>query len=266
MANKTNRNGGETANNKTRVLLYDVETSPNLAYIWGKYEQDALGDFVKERQIISIAWKWLGVSKIECLALPMLKSYKLDPGNNLELIEKFHAVMSQADIAIAHNIDEFDDKMVNTDMIKHGLRPLPPHLTVDTLRVARSKFRFNSNKLNDLGAFLKCGKKVKHWGFELWSRCMAGDPVAWKLMMRYNKGDVSLLEKVYLKLRPWMTKHPDMNALDGRDACPVCKSRNMKKQGFKIVAGGKKQNFQCRDCGRWSIGAFVPKTDTWKFR
>lgn len=261
-ANKTNQGkAGETA---VRVLLYDVESSPNLAYVWGKYEQNALGDFVKERQIISFAWKWLGEKQVHVLALPSFKSYARFPENNRALILKLHALFSQADIIVGHNIDDFDDKMANTDFIKHGLQPPPPHKTVDTLKVARSKFRFNSNKLDDLGAFLKLGRKIKHDGFGLWVRCLAGNNKAWSLMKRYNKNDVTLLERIYLRIRPWMTNHPNMTALDGKEACPTCRSKNIKRSGWLVLQNTKKQRFACKDCGRWFSGSVVQQK--WKFK
>ena len=237
-----------------KVLLYDVESTPNLAHVWGKYEQNVLGDFVKERQIISVAWKWLGKSEVHVLTLPMFKSYKRNPEDNRELIEAFYKVISDADIAIGHNIDDFDDKMFNTEAIKHGLTPPQPHKTVDTLKVARRYFRFNSNKLDDLGKFLKLGKKLKHWGFELWVRCMKGDPKAWSLMARYNKKDVVLLEKVYLRLRPWMVNHPDMNLIDGHIGCPYCRGTHLRKGGWNYAKGGNSRRYQClaKGCGKWS--------------
>ena len=250
--------------NETRVLLYDVETSPNIAYIWNRYEQDALGEFIRERQIISIAWKWLGEKKVHVQALPSYKLYARFPEKNKELIVKLHKLFSEADVVVGHNVDEFDDRMANTDFIKNGLPPPPPHKTVDTLKFARHKFRFNSNKLDDLGAVLKLGRKVKHPGFELWAKCLQGDKKAWALMMEYNKGDVVLLEKVYLKMRPWMKNHPVMTALDGIEACPVCRSKRVQARGWLLLGIGRRRRFQCMDCGKWSHGVVV--NQKWRFR
>lgn len=259
IANKTNRVGGETATGRIKVLLYDVESSPNVAYIWNKYEQNALGDFIKERQIISVAWKWLGEKEVHVIALPSFKSYKKRPEDNEALVRYFHKVISKADIVIGHNVAAFDDKMVNTDFLFHGLRPPPPHKTIDTLRVARSRFRFNSNKLGDLGARLGLGKKVSTGGFDLWVRCLRGDNKAWALMMKYNKGDVVLLEKIYLKLRPWMTNHPDMNAVERVFGCPVCRSKNTIRCGWHITMRGRQIRFKCKDCGKWSLGKLIKR-------
>lgn len=247
-----------------RVLLYDIESSPNLSWIWGKYEQNALGDFVKERQVISIAWKWLGEKETHVLALPSFRGYKKDPENNRELILRIHELFSRADVVVGHNVDQFDDKMVNAEFVVHNLKPPPPHKSVDTLKVARRYFRFNSNKLNDLGKRLKLGEKHETGGFSLWVGCMRGDPKSWATMMLYNQKDVVLLEKIYLRLRPWMTNHPDVNALDNHIGCPLCKGVNMSRRGWSISGGGRRRRYQCRDCGKWAKGAKVKKEDRYR--
>jgi hypothetical protein len=51
------------------VLLYDLETSPNIGYTWGTRETDVI-KIIHPRQIISIAWKWLGETEVKVLSLP----------------------------------------------------------------------------------------------------------------------------------------------------------------------------------------------------
>ncbi len=247
-----------------KVLLYDIESSPNIAYVWGKYEQNVLGDFIKERQVISVAWKWLDEKQIHCLSLPMLPTYKKNPEDNKGLILKIHELFSQADIVVGHNVDAFDDPMSNSEFLIHGLKPPPPHKSVDTLKFARHKFRFNSNKLGDLGKRLKIGAKVHTGGFELWSACLRGDKKAWARMVLYNMGDVSLLEKIYLKMRPWMSNHP--NITDGGIGCPACGSKRYQSRGVARFSQGYRHKFQCQEygCSKWFRGAIVKKE--WRFR
>jgi len=176
-----------------------------------------------------------------------------------------HKLTSMADVTVGHNIKKFDDRRANTDFIKHGLIPPPKHKMIDTLEFARHKFDFESNKLDDLAQFLKIGKKVKHWGFELWERCMNGDPVAWALMKKYNKADVDpLLEGVYLKMRPWMTNHPNVCALDARPGCPVCRSRRVRRNGYNINQWGRSLRFRCQDCGKSMVGTYTK--GGWRFK
>jgi DNA polymerase elongation subunit (family B) len=226
-------------------------------YIWGKYEENALGDFIQERMIISMAWKWLGEKKVYSMSLPDSRGYRKDPKNNRKLIEKLHTLFSAADIIVGQNSDNFDIKMANAEFLQYGLTPPSPYKTFDTLKVARAKFRFNSNKLDDLGKRLGLGRKVKTGGFDLWLGCLNGDKKAWAKMVKYNKQDVILLEKIYLKLRPWSTNHPNVNVFDEVDACPVCSGTRLQRRGWAIVGMNKRRKFQCQDCGKWSQGVLV---------
>lgn len=188
---------------KDKYLLIDVESSPNEAYVWGKYEQNVVGDFLRERQIISFSWKWLGEKETHVRSLRMYPGYKADRRDNRALVADLHKLISGADYVIAHNLNAFDAKMINTEFIVHGLKPPKRYRTLDTLLMARRYFSFNSNKLDDLGKRLKVGRKAQTGGFSLWVGCLNGDLKSWRKMEQYNKQDVILLEKVYLKLKPW---------------------------------------------------------------
>lgn len=252
-ANKTKAARPETANAK--ILLYDLECSPNIVYTWGVWEQNVI-KIIEPRQIISFAWKWLGEKKVHVLALPDFPGYAKNRKNNYLLIAALHRLISKADIAVGHNIDGFDDKRANTDFIKHQFQPPPPHKTVDTLKIAKRYFQFNRNSLGELGVFLDLGEKVKHWGFELWQRCLDGDPKAWILMKKYNKGDVGLLERIYYKLRPWILNHPAVSKR-GDVECPHCRSKNLQSRGVRITRQGEVPRYQCRNCGAWAAGMLV---------
>jgi len=228
-----------------KILLFDVETTPNISYTWfGKYEVDVI-EFVEEGYIMSFAYKWLGEKKV--------KAHSISNLSRRELVKELWELFNEADIIIAHNGNQFDIKWANRAFILHGFKPPSPYKQIDTLSIARTKFKFNSNKLNDLGKYLGLGSKIETGGFKLWKKCMAGDKRAFNEMIRYNKQDVVLLEKVYLKLRPYMHNHPlavDVNQF----ACPVCGSRRVQKRGWMITAGGiyRKKRYQCQECGKWS--------------
>lgn len=266
-SNQTDRTrSGETGARKSgrelKVLLYDLECSPNIGYTWDVWQVNVI-KIIEHRQIISVAWKWLGEKEVHVLALPDFPGYNKDHKNNYLLMLAIKKLMNKADIAIGHNVNEFDDRRVNTDFIKHKILPPPPHKTVDTLKVARTYFDFNFNSLGELGEFLGLGKKLKHWGFELWERCMDKDPKAWDLMKKYNQRDVALLEKIYYRIRPWILNHPNMNALDRKPGCPLCRAPSIKMQVSKrlriigISNASPKTQFVCQECGKYSTGKQV---------
>lgn len=232
---------------KPKIILYDLETFPNIGYSWGKYEQNMLG-FTKEWELASFAYKELGSSKVHCIARPNFKD-KTDKS----LTKALHKVLGSADITIAHNGLSFDNKKSNAKFIEHGLTPLSYH-SIDTRNVARKYFKFNSNSLNDLGQLLKLGKKVSTGGFELWEGCMAGDAKAWAKMIKYNKQDVLLLEKVYEKLKPWITNHPNTTGRDANWACHNCGSKEYTKRGYGLTTKFRYERRQCTNCGSWKKG------------
>lgn len=266
-ANKTKcPTGAETA---VRTLFIDHEKSPSEGYFWG-------GDGLREQNIIKVtrhgqvfctAWSWLDETRIDALAIPMLPSYRSDRLDNRGIIEKIHALYTEADIIVGHNIDRFDDRESNTEFIKHGFPPPPPHKTVDTLRIAWNKFRFTENSLGALGIFLGLGGKVEHEGFPLWEKCMAGDQRAWSKMVRYNIGDVALLKKVYFKFRPWITNHPNLTAFSERPGCPTCGADriNMIITKWRLTGTGRNPQFRCKKCGHYAAGKST-KARGWKFR
>jgi len=241
-----------------RILLFDIETSPLVATTWGFWETNVLW-VVKDWHILCFCAKWLDEKKIISHALPDFKLFKKADDDDKEVVLKLWKLLNEADIVIAHNGDKFDIRKANVRFLAHGLPPPSPYKKIDTLKIARQHFKFDSNKLDELGRFLGLGRKIVHTGIGLWKRCMEGDLLAWKTMVRYNKQDVRLLEEVYLVLRSWMPLHPNVNILDGKWGCPVCGSDKLQKRGYSTTRVSKFQRYHCQDCGAWSRGKPVAK-------
>lgn len=245
-----------------QILLLDIETSPITGYTWTTYDANVL-KILEPSKIISVAWKELHSDEVTCKAIVDYKGYKKGVVNDEALIKEVWNVLDRADIVVAHHGDAFDFKRLNARFVYYGLSAPSSYKTVDTKKVASKYFKFDSNSLNNLGAYLNLGKKLSNGGFDLWVNCIEeGDPRAWELMKKYNVQDVNLLEKVYLALRPFMENHPNLNAFSDNDSvgagptCPTCKSEHVTKRGFGITRTGRKQRFQCTDCGSWSSGPF----------
>lgn len=235
---------------KPNVLLFDIETSPNLAYVWGKWEQDVIA-YKREWYIISFSAKWLRGEQIT-KALPDYKGYKRNKHDDKALVKHLWKLFDKADILVAHNGDQFDIKKVSARFSFHGINPPSPYKSADTKKIAKRYYNFNSNSLNDLGQYLKLGKKVKTGGFDLWLDCIEKDqPKAWKLMKKYNAQDVRLLEKVYLHFLPFDRSHPNMGMWIGL-ACPKCGSKSMVGRGIARTTTGGYHKLQCKNCGGWS--------------
>ena len=189
-----------------KILLLDVETTPNISYTWGGTREVNVIQFLKEGHMISFAWKWLGDSRVQCRSLPMYDIYKKDPESNKLLTLELRDLYEQADLVVGHNLREFDDKVANTNFIINGITPPKPHRTVDTLKLARKFFKFGSNSLKDLATRLDVPAKAETGGFKLWLGCMHGVPASWRTMEAYNKQDVVVLEGIYNKFLPWINQ------------------------------------------------------------
>jgi hypothetical protein len=234
---------------KPNILFIDIETLPNVAWTWGKYDQNVLG-FVQESCIASVTAKWLGRGKVFAYALPDYKGYKAGSYDDGALVKDLWKLLDEAAIVVAHNGDAFDIKVINARFIFHKLTPPSPFKTVDTKLLVKKVARFNSNKLDDLGQILDEGRKI-HTDFTLWQGCIKGTKASWNQMVAYNKQDVLLLERIYLRLRPWAMNHPNMGLYEGEAVCPKCGSGNIEFRGYALTVQRKYRRFQCKDCGGW---------------
>lgn len=228
-----------------KILLFDIETAPCETYNWGLYNELTSMDFVKHDWYV-LCWsaKWLGDKEI------MSEGIYSKSRSDKKIVKKLWNLFNEADIVIAHNAVKFDCRKANTRFIANGLTPPSPPKIVDTLKMARKHFAFTSNRLGDLGAFLGIGEKLDTGGFKLWKKCMKGDKEAWDTMVRYCKGDVELLESVYLKLRPYALNHPNTGVYTGKMSC-VCGSTNLQRRGYAVTNANRYQRYQCQECGAW---------------
>lgn len=227
-----------------KTLYLDIETAPNLSYVWGHYDQTAI-KHVHEWYVLCVAVKW-ETGPADVLALP---DYN---GHEQAMLQAVWELLDEADCVVAHNGDKFDLRKLNARFVRHNMPPPSPYATVDTLKVARKYFQFNQNGLDPLAEHLGIGRKYKHQGFQLWERCMASvhDHAAWRSMIRYAKRDVLLLEKVHKRLRPWMNTHP--RTPEPGAHCPACGSTKLVRRGYDYTRTMTYRRYRCSACGKWS--------------
>jgi len=241
--------------NAPKIVLWDIETSHNLAAVFNLAHNDYINpdNILQERYIVCAAWKTLGEKKISAAATIDHIDYEVDPHNDKHVVTKLHDVLSDADVIVAHNGDQYDIKFTEGRMLYHGLPPLPPIVKLDTLKTARNRFLLNSNKLDYLGNFLGVGRK-KPTTNGLWLGVLKGNRDAVREMVRYNKQDVALLERVFLKLRPYMDNHINQQLFKegmGPNTCPRCGSTRTKSKGLHHTITQVYQRRVCLKCGGW---------------
>ena len=238
---------------KAKILLYDLEVSREVVEGYRNGRDFNVVKTIRNQELMCFAYKWLGERAVKFVSMH-------DNDDDMTMTEKLWELLDEADIAVAHNANGFDNKMANRFFIKDGLPPVKPYKTVDTLSVARSQFKFPSNRLNDLCEFLGLGSKEKVTYADVETAFLAGDKGAERLMKKYNVKDVELLEKLYLELLPYIRNHPnlgDINQVDG--ICPKCESANLIKEGTHARRGGRVQSYSCGYCGGWCNEATIKK-------
>lgn len=237
---------------KPRIAVYDIETSPHIVYSWGLYKQNISPNMIIENsRLLSVGYKWIGEDKLHYY------DCRGNPHDDTNVVQRIWELFDNADILVGQNIQQFDTRKANARMIELGMSPPSPYKQIDTKVEAKKVAMFTSNKLEWLAEHLSDQPKDSHSefpGFELWSECLKGNPRAWDVMEKYNKQDVSSTEEVYLKLRPWMTNHPNINAYDDSAAirCPKCGSHNVQRRGSYFTQSGQYTRYHCQSCFSWS--------------
>lgn len=241
---------------RCNVLTIDIETRPNLAYVWGLWDQNVgLSQIAEVGTVICFAAKW-GHEK-------RTQFYSDHHDGHEATIHAAWDLLDAADVVIGYNSKSFDVKHLHREFVLAGMPPPAPHRDIDLLTVAKQRFRFVSNKLDNVANELGLGTKVKHSGFDLWLGCMADDPKAWATMKRYNIGDVKLTEALYDYLRPWIKNPPHPGLYGGaRDGCPSCGGTNLDRNGDAPALSRRYRQYRCLDCGAHSRGDVIAGSAT----
>ena len=235
---------------KPCIISFDLEVSPALGYFYPPTWETGILK-VKDRQVLmSFAWQVVGQKKIHSLSLADMDTFKVDPHNDKLLALELHKVLSDADIILGQNSDNFDIKMANTFFIHNGLEPIPPTKSIDTKKIAKRYFRFNNNTLDNLGEELGVGKKTKFKVGDLWEDCFINnDPKAYKKLKIYNEQDVRVTTGIYLKMRSFMHSHPSLSRISGEwDSCPRCGSYSFRVKAYRTTNTSRYRQYQCNEC------------------
>ncbi len=237
---------------EAKVLLIDLEVSPTLSWNYGQYQTNAIRT-EKPPTLLSFAWKWLGEKQTHCLTLadcPLV-----DRTDHTLLVKKLWELFDEAETIVTHNIN-FDIKMANAFFLRVGLLPPKPYKTFCTLQTARRFFKLDNNKLDYLGKMLVGDSKTAITHADVWYDLMFTDgkrrKKASNLMKLYNIQDVDLLEKIYNRLLPYATNHPNMALMAGIDyLCPRCGFESeFKVKSYRKTAGQVNAiQYQCKHCG-----------------
>lgn len=239
-----------------KVFLGDVETSPSIAYSFGRFKQFiAPKQVIMEPYMLTFAGKWLHNPSIFSRKLTdYADEFARDHRSDKKLIEDLWQVLDECDIFVAHNA-RFDRGWANQRFAYYGMQPPSPYIVIDTLAALKESFSLPSNALEAACNYFELdSRKLSHEGFSLWRRCVEGDPTAFDEMEEYNIGDIPTLEELYLTVRPWMKRHPNV-ALFHKDQsvmrCVRCGSDDLVVEKGKTAQTflSKFTVYRCQECG-----------------
>ena len=236
-----------------KVLVFDIETSPILSYVWDIWDQNIpLNQIQSDWFVLSWSAKWLDDPPSKVMYMDQRNSKNLE--NDAPLLQKIWDLLDEADIVVTQNGKRFDQKKLNARFIINGMQPPSSFKHIDTLQLAKKHFGFTSNKLEYMSHKLcKTFKKSSHKkfpGFDLWKECLKGNKEAFKEMELYNKYDVLSLEELYKKLSPWDKTINFSLYTEGEEHVCTCGSTRFKKNGFDYTNSGRFRRYKCLDCGK----------------
>jgi|DEB0MinimDraft_10_1074344.scaffolds.fasta_scaffold01596_18 DNA polymerase elongation subunit (family B) len=233
---------------KPKIMFFDCETSFNTVrtFYIGSKVSISHDQIIDERKVVCICWMMEGEKKVHHLQWDAKKHC------DKKMMEKFIKIISEVDVAIAHNGDKYDIPVLKTRGIYHKLPPMTNIQTIDTLKLARNNFRFNSNRLDYIAKYLGFKGKKATGGLQLWHDVQDRCPNALKKMVDYCKQDVTELREIFWKLVPYCDRLPvHLGILLGGDrpCCKVCGDKHPHKINVHTTASGVKyQRYRCKTC------------------
>lgn len=251
---RSNRSIGVT---HPKILIMDIETMPIEALVWSPWNQNVYMEQIKKDWSI-LCWsaKWLFESKVmgEVVTPEEAKAHE-----DRSVLDTMWNLLNEADMVVTHNGDKFDIKKLNWRFLVAGMPKPMYYKSIDTKKIAKMEFAATHNKLDWIAQIVGIGRKIET-DFTWWKECEQGNEKYLNMMLKYNKQDVHLEEEVYLKLRPWMTNHPNLslyNVDSDVPGCPACGGIDLDWSGKYATGLGLYRGFRCQTCG--AIGRSTKK-------
>ncbi len=190
---------------KANILYIDLEISKSIYYNYGakvpsKYLRHT--DLIQENFMIGWAASLMGNDRVWSQFVSPKEARAADES---KIVKRLWGLMDAAEIIAGHNVDGFDLKHCNTKFDKHGLPPIIEKKTIDTLKLARSKHRHESNTLDYLSKWYGLSGKEEVTDND-WKAAMNGDKKALDKTEYYCRNDVIIGKGLLDKFLPIANK------------------------------------------------------------
>lgn len=238
-----------------KILFLDVETAPMLGFFWQlKTDYISPDNIVTPTFILCWSAKWFGDEHVMGDVVTSREAIHQD---DKRICKGIYTILCEADLVVAFNGDWFDFKKLNYRFIVNGFTPPSEYRTIDPIVSLRSQFGFDSNRLDYTNLLFGIERKTET-NFKLWKDCYFGDVDALDTMLQYNKNDVEILEANYLRIRPWMRRHPNLGVYYEHEGeiCRICGGTQLREvlDKYHYTNVGKYSLYRCQECGAESVG------------
>lgn len=195
------------------ILYFDLEVSKSLYWTYGpkvpsKYLRS--DDRVRSYYIICWSASYVGSSKIwsDCVTKDEALAW-----DDKRILGRLHELIVSADIIAGHNVDAYDKKRANTRFLLNGYEPQTEKKTHDTLKIARTKFSFESNKLDDISKELGLRPKDDIRNSDWLKIVTTGDEATLKKVNKYCRGDVTSGKELLERFMKYSGKKADYGSI-----------------------------------------------------
>lgn len=246
------KRGDEIVGREPVIKVMDLENLPLRGYPgWGLREQHISADMVTDDKCL-LGWAGYNVSTGE-IESDILTPKEAIAYNSRRLAHSLRNYISDADFVIGFNWQNFDRKLVTTELTLHNLKPVQ-YRTVDVYQLLTANYGLTSYSLKFTAKKFGIREKMPNEGFALWRRCAEGNKEALQEMRTYNEGDVLSTWELYLKIRSYVGNSlPNFNVYgDMSEIRCQCDSTNVLQDGDHphwYTNSAKYVRYVCNDCG-----------------
>lgn len=251
------KSSGKTMQQNPVVGIFDLETLPLKieGHLWGIREQYIPHTMIKDSwRMLGWAGRYLNNGKIYSDIMTPKEALNRDSSRVVRSARDF---MDSLDIVIWHNGNDFDGKILNSEMAYYRLNPLH-YRSIDTLQLIRSTFKLPSYKLDFVNDYFGVTRKVHNDGQVLWDNCVKGDKKSLKEMEIYNQGDIVANEDLFWTIQPYVKGLPNFSTYKTEITKKECNCGGSfvidKKHPYWHTNLAKYERFVCSKCGAVTRG------------
>jgi hypothetical protein len=188
------------------VLYIDLEVSKSMVFNYGLRVPSGYinpDDLLRPAYIICWSASYVGSDVVwsDCVTKDEALAW-----DDSRILPRLQELMESADLIAGHNVDRFDLKKANARFLLNGIEPVVSKKTIDTLKIARSKFAFESNKLDYISQALGFRPKDAIHNSDWIEIVTTGDEKTLRKVLKYNKKDVKIGKDVLDRLMKYSGK------------------------------------------------------------